>query len=138
MPTITQIIDRIEDPVFELVFQSESQIASLVINPESGVGVAFWYYEHEEITWGRFFYQSKAAGDNWVSVCSEDSLELIKVFDGQCYSFRPRMFYVDEEKLEPVLEHFVQFGTRCSEIKWELDHVVIDRLGSMGCFDDVE
>ena len=102
------------------------------------MGVAFWYCEHDELEFGKFFYNAKGTGPNWVSVLAEDSLELISEFDGQDHHSEPRMFYVEEESVESIFGEFLRNGGRSDSIKWELEDEVIERLGSQGCFDGIE
>ena len=136
-PTLAEIIAHTQDPVFELVFQSSRHNASLVVRAiDQRVG--FWFFEHEAIEFGKYYYNATGTGRNWVSVLPEDSLELVNVFDGQDYNLEPRMFYVDHACLKPVLEWFVDSGTRSELIHWELERDVVERLGSRGCFEDIE
>lgn len=137
-PGLQEILDRMQDPAFELVFQSASQRSSLIAKRAPNVGVAFWYCEHDELEFGKFFYRAQGTGPNWVSVLAEDSLELVRESDGQDQHSVPRMFYVDEEMAETVVREFIRTGSRCDSIQWELEDEVIERLGSQGCFDGIE
>ena len=73
-----------------------------------------------------------------VSTLGEDSPETISLFDGQNYTAFPRAYFVCEEKMIEILDCFLNNGTRCECISWELETVIVERLGSLGCFDEIE
>lgn len=137
-PSQQEVLDRVEDPVFELVFHSSSHSSSLGVTLIPDVGAAFYFYDLFNVSFGDFYYTASDCGDNWVSVLPEDTLELVRHYDGQDYQHTPRVMFVSEEFMPDVLNYFMHTGRRSDMIQWELEDALTERLGSMGAFDSIE
>lgn len=136
-PSLKEILE-LDESVFELVYHSPSYSASLIIARHFEAGAAFWHTEHEKITPRKFFYDATGTGPSMVSVLGEDSPKMISLFDGQNYTMFPQTYFVCNEKMVEVISFFLSNGNRCECISWELETVIVERLGSLGCFDEIE